>query len=75
MWKFASMGLVLIAAAVQLAAQEAADKPTKPNQKDYSESTIVKRMMAFNKKNDGRLTKEEVTDPRLLRLFRIGRRQ
>jgi hypothetical protein len=33
------------------------------------ESSIVTRMMEFNKKKDGKLTREEVTDPRLLRLF------
>src|SRR5579863_8136856 len=71
MWKFASMGLVLVLAAVQLTAQESAEKPAQAK-KDYSESSIVKRMMAFNKKNDGKLTKEEVTDPRLHRLFDLA---
>ena len=37
--------------------------------KDYSNSSIVTKMMAFNSKKDGKLTKEEVTDPRLHRLF------
>jgi hypothetical protein len=37
--------------------------------KDYSNSSIVTRMMAFDKNGDGQLTKEEVTDPRLHRLF------
>jgi hypothetical protein len=37
--------------------------------KDMSNSSIVTRMMAFNKKGDGKLTKDEVTDTRLLRLF------
>jgi len=40
-----------------------------PGGKDYSNSTIVVKMMAFNKKKDGKLTKKEVTDPRLHRLF------
>ena len=31
--------------------------------------SIVTRMMAFDKNNDGKLTKDEVTDPRLTRLF------
>src|SRR2546423_692581 len=37
--------------------------------KDYSNSPIVTRMMAFDKKHDGKLTKDEVTDERLHRLF------
>lgn len=37
--------------------------------KDYATSSIVKRMMAFDKNNDGKLTREEITDGRLLRLF------
>jgi len=31
--------------------------------------SIVTRMMAFDKNKDGKLTREEMTDPRLLRLF------
>ncbi len=31
--------------------------------------SIVNRMMAFDKNKDGKLTREEITDPRLLRLF------
>jgi EF hand len=46
-----------------------AEEPTKDKKKDYSDSPIVTKMMAFNKKNDGKLTKDEVTDPRLHRLF------
>ena len=37
--------------------------------KDYSKSPVVTTMLAFNKKQDGKLTKAEVTDPRLHRLF------
>ncbi len=37
--------------------------------KDRSKSSIVTRMMAFDKNGDGKLTKEEVTDERLHRLF------
>jgi hypothetical protein len=37
--------------------------------KDYSNSPIVVRMMAFDKNKDGKLTKDEVTDWRLHRLF------
>jgi hypothetical protein len=43
-----------------------------PTKKDYSESSLVTRMMAFNKTKDGKLTKAEVTDPRLLRLFELA---
>src|SRR4051794_2168770 len=31
--------------------------------------SLVTRMMAFDKNGDGQLTKDEVTDPRLTRLF------
>lgn len=41
----------------------------KAKEKDYSSSPIVTRMMAFDKNKDGKLTKDEVTDPRLHRLF------
>ena len=34
-----------------------------------SADRIVERMMAFDKNHDGKLTRDEVTDPRLLRLF------
>jgi hypothetical protein len=40
--------------------------------KDYSNSSIVVKMMAFNTKKDGKLTKEEVTDRRLHRLFDLA---
>jgi hypothetical protein len=46
--------------------EKSADKPAK---KDYSDSPIVKQMMAFDKNKDGKLTKDEITDERLLRLF------
>src|SRR5262245_25689339 len=44
------------------------DDPGK-DRKDYSNSSIVTRMMAFDKNKDGKLTRDEITDPRLLRLF------
>src|SRR5438309_493400 len=31
--------------------------------------SIVNRMMAFDKNKDGKLSRDEITDPRLLRLF------
>ncbi len=50
-------------------AQSPGDRPTKTAKKDYSESSVVKRMMAFDKNKDGKLTRDEITDTRLLRLF------
>jgi EF hand domain-containing protein len=37
--------------------------------KDYSNSLIVTRMMRFDARHDGRLTRDEIADDRLLRLF------
>src|SRR5256885_6149109 len=37
--------------------------------KDAGRSSIVTRMMAFDKNKDGKLTRDEITDSRLLRLF------
>jgi hypothetical protein len=37
--------------------------------RDWSTHPIVTKMMAFNKKKDGKLTKDDVTDERLHRLF------
>jgi hypothetical protein len=34
-----------------------------------AESSIVTRMMAFDANKDGKLTRDEITDPRLLRVF------
>jgi hypothetical protein len=42
---------------------------TAPPNKDYSKSSVVTRMMAFDKNKDGKLTRDEITDERLLRLF------
>ncbi len=60
---FACIVMLLVAAD----AQQPAGKD-----KDYGSSSIVTKMMAFNKKKDGKLTKEEVTDPRLHRLFDLA---
>jgi hypothetical protein len=49
----------------------AKEEPAK-DKKDYSEAPIVVKMMAFNKKKDGKLLREEVTDERLLRLFDLA---
>jgi hypothetical protein len=66
MRKLAGIVLLLFCAVVLLAqgSTQAQDK-----KKDYSKSSIVTRMMAFDKNKDGKLTKDEVTDRRLHRLF------
>jgi hypothetical protein len=72
MWKLVPVCLAAILVVMQLEAQPPSGKSAdqgKQAQKDYSDSPIVTKMMAFNKKKDGKLTKEEVTDPRLHRLF------
>jgi hypothetical protein len=67
------MGLVLaLSCAAILLFQVSAEEPGKKkakDAKDYSDAPIVKRMMAFDKNKDGKLTKDEVTDERLHRLF------
>src|SRR2546423_11058023 len=62
--------------AVALLSQAAAQPPDrKPDEgrdkgkKDFSNHPIVTRLMAFDKNKDGKLTREEVTDERLLRMF------
>jgi hypothetical protein len=37
--------------------------------KDYSQSPVFVKMMAMDKNKDGKLTRDEITDSRLLRLF------
>jgi hypothetical protein len=71
MWKLTPLWLAFVLVAGQLIAQPPAGQQSQAQgkQKDYSDSSIVTRMMAFNKKKDGKLTKEEVTDTRLHRLF------
>jgi hypothetical protein len=56
------------AAVLGIASWATAQAPNAPKQ-DFANSSIVVKMMAFNKKNDGKLTKDEVTDARLHRLF------
>src|SRR5262245_32656987 len=51
------------------AAQPPGKKAEEAGKKDFSKSPLVKRMMAFDKNKDGKLTKDEVTDRRLHRLF------
>ena len=64
---FACTALLLGQAQAQPPAVKATDDAKKA--KDYSNAPLVVRMMAFDKKHDGKLTKDEVTDPRLKRLF------
>ena len=56
-------------AAAQPPAGRPADDAPKDKAKDYSNAPLVVRMMAFDKKKDGKLTRDEVTDERLQRLF------
>jgi Spy/CpxP family protein refolding chaperone len=56
-------------AAAQPPDRKPAHEPAKEKAKDFSNSPVVAKMMAFNKKKDGKLTKDEVTDERLHRLF------
>src|SRR5258708_2177614 len=75
-WKVLRIVWALIGA-LALASQADAQAPGKKDAedsakvkaKDYSNAPIVTQMMAFNKKKDGKLTKDEVTDTRLHRLF------
>jgi hypothetical protein len=60
--------MVLLCQVVDAQAREG-QGGAQPPSKDYSNSPIVTRMMAFDKKHDGKLTKDEVTDERLHRLF------
>jgi Spy/CpxP family protein refolding chaperone len=55
-------------AAAQAPGGKAPDAPAR-DKKDYSNDPLVTRMMAFDKNKDGKLTKDEVTDERLHRLF------
>jgi hypothetical protein len=70
---FIVIGLVCATALMfEAAAQQPGGKPDdtgKARPKDYSNDPLVVKMMAFNKKKDGKLTKDEVTDERLHRLF------
>ncbi len=61
--------LLLSWATAQPPAGRPADDAPKDKAKDYSNAPLVVRMMAFDKKKDGKLTRDEVTDERLQRLF------
>jgi hypothetical protein len=60
---------LLSQASAQSPGPKSADTTSKAGAKDYSQSSIVIRMMAFDKNHDGKLTKDEITDARLHRLF------
>src|SRR5947209_6189294 len=69
-WLLIAAGFVAVLA-LQAVAQQPGGKPAddKDKPKDYSNHPIVTRMMAFDKNKDGKLTKDEITDERLMRLF------
>jgi hypothetical protein len=48
-------------------AKKAADKEDKAN--STAVKSMVERLMAFDKNKDGKLEKDEITDPRLMRVF------
>jgi hypothetical protein len=60
--------LMTLSCAALFALPVLAQQPPKDPPKD-AENPLVTRMMAFDKNKDGKLTKDEVTDERLLRLF------
>jgi len=76
-WKLMAVTMGIgVAATLALAQppQDAPDGGPKPAAKAGAGNTaavdaLVKRMMAFDKNHDGKLTKDEVTDRRLLRMF------
>jgi hypothetical protein len=45
------------------------DEPERNEPKANGSAALVKKMMAFDKNKDGKLTKDEITDRRLLRIF------
>ena len=69
MRKLVGILLTFMCAAVLLAQGVAQQPPAQDKGKDFSTSSIVTGMMAFDKNKTGKLTKEMVTDPRLHRLF------
>jgi Spy/CpxP family protein refolding chaperone len=65
------LGVLSAVCAAQQPKGRPADKaPPKGGQADPAAvDAFVARMMAFDKNKDGKLTRDEITDPRLLRLF------
>jgi len=66
------LAAVGVTALASVAAAQPPGGPHRDGAKDYSQSPIVTRMMAFDKNKDGKLTRDEITDPRLLRLFDLA---
>src|SRR5713101_1529455 len=64
-----AFGLGLLTAATGQSPGGSSAGPANEKPKDFTNSPIVTRMMAFAKNKDGKLTKEDVTDVRLHRLF------
>ena len=60
--------LLFLPAIAGLLGATSADAAEQPAQ-DYSKSRLVVRMMAFDANHDGKLTRDELTDARLHRLF------
>jgi hypothetical protein len=61
---------LIVACGVSAYAVPSGAQTTRPaGTKDYSDSPIVTRMMRFDVKKDGKLTRDEVLDLRLLRVF------
>src|SRR3982074_1560592 len=62
--------ILTVAGAICLAgAASTAPAQAPPNPGGAGGSPLVARMMAFDKNKDGKLTRDEITDERLLRLF------
>src|SRR5262249_16134770 len=74
MRKFMCIALALVGAVLvsQAVAQPPGGRPAGPGKdtaKDAANLPLVTKMMAFDKNKDGKLTRDEITDERLLRLF------
>jgi len=70
MHRFIGSLTVMAAFAVTALAQAPRERgKDAPPSKDGGQPSLVTRMMAFDKDNTGKLTKEMITDPRLHRLF------
>src|SRR5579859_20491 len=67
MWKLSCIGLVVVGLSGVAFGQ--AGGAGSGQKKDYSTSPVFVKMMAMDKNKDGKLTKDEITDPRLMRLF------
>jgi len=63
------IGLILAAGVLLVTPAAPAQPPGRGGGRSEDAATFVKRMMAFDANKDGKLTRDEITDPRLLRLF------